>query len=137
MLPSRSSKKWRASEKVAIVVNATSWSAFQETFRMNFFSQTFLDSQRQEFLGIMQAGRLVSSYLAKYERLAAMFPEIVSTKRARSQHFIRGLDPFIKRQLFTAPFITSAALRIEVGEEEIILEEQKGKTPAQFGQKRV
>ncbi|KAA0067346.1 gag-protease polyprotein [Cucumis melo var. makuwa] len=64
---------------------------FKESFYAKFFSASFLDTKRQEFLNLEQGDRTVEQYDANFDMLSHFAPEMIATEAARADKFVRHL----------------------------------------------
>lgn len=59
----------------------------------------FQDIVQYDFMTIRRGGRPVVEYIVEFQKFVKMFSEMAPTVKARFQHFVKGLDPVICRQV--------------------------------------
>ena len=63
------------------------WELFKTAFKGKYVGESYVDTRRKEFLNLVQGGKIVAEYEAKFLRLSRYAVGIVATKYERSVRF--------------------------------------------------
>ncbi|KAA0040400.1 ty3-gypsy retrotransposon protein [Cucumis melo var. makuwa] len=97
MLTDRGTAWWETTERMlGGDVGKITWQQFKESFYAKFFSASLRDAKRQEFLNLEQGDMTVEQYDAEFDMLSRFAPDMIATKAAISDKFVRGLRLYIQ-----------------------------------------
>lgn len=90
LLQDRAATWWQANQASTAGDNITDWHSFESGFRSFFLPHDIADHHREALHSLRQRGRPVTLYLADFESLALLIPDLHATERF--SRFKPGLD---------------------------------------------
>ncbi|XP_073317248.1 uncharacterized protein [Primulina huaijiensis] len=120
---------WWEATKVTVNVRELKWEEFKELFYAKYFSREVKAKKVIEFLELRQDSLSVAEYTLKFEEGCVFVPFIAENDKEKTEHFLCGLKPEIRRDFHMAKLITyqdivERALLAEHDEHEIEKERQ-------------
>ena len=90
---------WWKWERTSRVLEAMTWTEFQELFMGKYFSETARHAKAQEFLELKQGATTVMDYVARFTELARFADDYVATDMAKVRRFENGLKLSIRARI--------------------------------------
>ncbi|XP_012850982.1 PREDICTED: uncharacterized protein LOC105970696 [Erythranthe guttata] len=117
-------RHWWEGTKEGIDLTNTTWSAFKILFFEKYFSKNLRAQKLKEFLELKQGNMSVPEYVRRFEQGCLYAPFISRDADEKANHFIRGLNPVIQRDVrmssvTTFRKIVDKALEADQAEQEI------------------
>ncbi|XP_075473375.1 uncharacterized protein LOC142504385 [Primulina tabacum] len=105
------------------------WDEFKELFFTKYFSREVKAKKVKKFLELKQDAMSVAEYILKFEEGCVFVPFITENDKDKGEHFLRGLNSEIRRDVHMSKVITyqdivERALLAEHDEQEIEKERQ-------------
>ena len=90
---------WWKWERTSRVLEAMTWTEFQELFKGKYFPETARHAKAQEFLELKQGATTVMDYVARFTELARFADDYVATDMAKVWRFENGLKLSIRARI--------------------------------------
>ena len=90
---------WWKWERTSRVLEAMTWTEFQELFMGKYFPETARHAKAQEFLELKQGATTVMDYVARFTELARFANDYVATDMAKVRRFENGLKLSIRARI--------------------------------------
>ncbi|XP_075504567.1 uncharacterized protein LOC142542004 [Primulina tabacum] len=125
----KAARIWWEATKITVNVRELKWDEFKELFYAKFFSKEVKPKKVKEFLELRQDAMPVAEYTMKFEEGCVFVPFIAKNDKDKGEHFLRGLKPEIRRDVYMSKVVTyqdivERALLAEHDEQEIEKERQ-------------
>ncbi|XP_073138475.1 uncharacterized protein [Henckelia pumila] len=90
-------KSWWNTTKKALENRGTviSWSLFKTEFYKRFFPVSYRKDKGAEFANLRQGNMNIEEYVTKFDNLLWFAPHVADSEKAKADHFINGLNPYI------------------------------------------
>lgn len=111
---------WGKGTKTGVELRSTSWETFKQLFFEKYFSKIVRARKLKEFLDLKQ-GSSVAKYARRFEQGCLYAPFIARDESEKIGHFIRGLNPIIRRDFH----LTSATTLYEVVDRALAAEQDE------------
>ena len=88
--------QWWLTVRDGTPADRVTWELFKTAFKGKYVGASYVDARRKEFLNLVQGGKTVAEYEAKFLRLSRYAVGIVATEYERSVRFEDGLRDDLK-----------------------------------------
>ena len=118
MLQGEALEWWQAIQLRNVEGRVWIWDMFKSEFLEKYFPRAIRLQYQRQFLDLRQGERTVREFEREFNRLAPFAPEIVRDEESKTEFFIQGLQPNVRRfvhsgQVNTFVKAVELALRIE------------------------
>ena len=80
-------------------VDAMTWNGLKELVRSKFCPENELDKMETNFLKLEAGGMTHQEYTTKFDQMARVVPELVSTEERKVKRYLQGLPKVIRKQI--------------------------------------
>ncbi|XP_075515464.1 uncharacterized protein LOC142550111 [Primulina tabacum] len=102
----KASRIWWEATKVTANVQELKWNEFKDLFYAKYFSSEVKAKKVQGFLELRQDALSVTEYTLKFEEGCVFVPFIAENDKDKGEHFLRGLNPEIRRDVHMSKVVT-------------------------------
>ncbi|CAN6455374.1 unnamed protein product [Victoria cruziana] len=93
---------WKSLLDIRFGGQQPTWEEFSAEFRETYVPQVARDHRVREFLDLVQAGRSVAEYVARFGHLQRYSPQLFSSERERANRFVWGLDEGLRPRVMSS-----------------------------------
>ncbi|KAI3443867.1 hypothetical protein Pfo_000532 [Paulownia fortunei] len=95
----KDARTWWEGAKLAVNMEELTWERFKIIFYDKYFTRDARSLKVKEFLELKQGGMSVCDYVRKFEQGCKYVPYIAKYNNEKMDHFLRGLNPEIRRDV--------------------------------------
>ncbi|KAI3443877.1 hypothetical protein Pfo_000542 [Paulownia fortunei] len=120
----KDARTWWEEAKLAVNMEELTWERLKIIFYDKYFTRDARSLKVKEFLELKQEGISVCDYVRKFEQGCKYVPYIARDNNEKMDHFLRGLNPEIRRDVRMSSVIefrelVDKALMVDLDEKEI------------------
>ncbi|XP_012857139.1 PREDICTED: uncharacterized protein LOC105976416 [Erythranthe guttata] len=126
-------RHWWEGTKEGIDLTNTTWSAFKILFFEKYFSKNLRAQKLKEFLELKQGNLSVAEYVRRFEQGCLYAPFISRDADEKANHFLRGLNPVIQRDVRMSSVTTFRKIvdkALEADQAEQVIRQSRSVPPA-------
>ncbi|KAI3452725.1 hypothetical protein Pfo_009389 [Paulownia fortunei] len=95
----KDARTWWEGAKLAVNMEELTWERFKTIFYDKYFTRDARSLRVKEFLELKQGAMSVCDYVRKFEQGCKYVPYIARDNNEKMDHFLRGLNPEIRRDV--------------------------------------
>ena len=120
----KDARTWWEGAKLAVNMEELTWERFKTIFYDKYFTRDARSLRVKEFLELKQGAMSVCDYVRKFEQGCKYVPYIARDNNEKMDHFLRGLNPEIRRDVRMSSVtefreLVNKALMADLDEKEI------------------